>query len=230
MNESSWQLTTRGGSQRRRVDPPISDKENVDLRFSRDGFRFFDLFNAEWFSSQLPAPLVTFKPTGRGTLGHFRPGRNEIGAKLEVNINTAHLNRPLLLIITTVLHEMIHLAQYASPDLHGRDSYRSNYHNAKFREKAAALGVPSSGWGVTTGVGDTFKTFCIKNGIEDINYRLESVDSESKFGRRRQSKLRKWQCSCEPSYGIWVAVSKFSARCNVCERDFHLFGGSEASV
>ena len=210
----------------------VSGKEKVDLKIlSETLYKFFDLFNAEFFGTRLPPPIITFKPTGRRTLGHFCPGRNDIGAKLELNINTMHLNRPLLLLLEIELHEMIHLSQYAFPDIYGRDNYCSSYHNMRFREKAAALGIPCSQWGAAMNiVDDPFRAFCLRHGIEAIQYRLAVDSSETGFGGRCRRKLQKWVCSCTPVYGVWVAVRSFSARCNTCKADFHLADGEPGLV
>src|SRR5581483_4211092 len=57
--------------------------------------RFAERFNAEFFGGSLPCVFLTFEHARITTLGHYRPGRNAVGAVHEINLNTRHLGRPL---------------------------------------------------------------------------------------------------------------------------------------
>ena len=46
---------------------------------------FFDVFNAAFFEGQLPTCFLQFEWTRRTRLGHYRPGRNAVAAKHEIN-------------------------------------------------------------------------------------------------------------------------------------------------
>ena len=68
-----------------------------------------DFFNIAFFINQpVPVPVISFERTKVTNLGHYVIGRNAFGIKENININSAHLNRPLWDILATLLHEITH--------------------------------------------------------------------------------------------------------------------------
>lgn len=169
-------------------------------------YRFFDVFNAELFGGRLPNCFLQFDQTRAGNLGHYRPGRNVIGARHEINLNTRHLDRPLQDVLTTLLHEMAHQWQ----DLYGRPG-RGNYHNREFTDKCAALGIPCTG-GVgsyTLEVRDPFISLVRANGVDAAACVLAEAPSRQRAGT---SKMKLWECGCTK---VRAAVT-VQARCLRC--------------
>ena len=196
-----------------------SDNRLVDMQALADTlYHFFDLFNAEYFNGELPAPVITFKGSAWRNLGHFLHGRNDIGAMYEININPVHINRPLMEMLKTLLHEAGHLAQYVNPAKYGRHSSSAYYHNKSFCLMVDKQGIPCSSRGITLEIRDPFKAFCVAHGVEAIDHKIEGVLADE--GGR--SKLKKWVCGC--GYAVRVAVSDFKAHCDVCGEAFRRAG------
>jgi len=185
-------------------------------KLAEELYRFVDLFNREYFLNALPLPILTFKQMRHNNLGHFLLGRNDIGAQYEININRKHANiRPLLLTLSTLLHEMCHLAQFAQPEEYGEGTGR--HHNKAFIELTTSFGIPSNGRGVTQSIDDNFIEFCVKNGVEKPTARELAINTGTPKGKG-ESKLKKYTCKC--GYNIRVAREGFSATCNLCNTEF----------
>lgn len=184
-------------------------------------YRFFELFNIEYFSKRLPLPLLTFKKSRQNNLGHFLSGRNDIGAQYEINLNSKHITRPLILSLVTLLHEMCHLAQDSLPGTYGEVG-SGNHHGKQFIELTTKLGIPSTSRGVTEYVSDIFIEFCVRNGAPKID-RKDIEKGLAAIGKKKgNSKLKKWCCACDPVVNVRVAIEDFSATCNVCHSKFKL--------
>lgn len=73
----------------------------------------YDFFNAELFDNKLPPCLVTLQ-RHRGTYGYFCYERfKEFGAENktdEIALNPAHFDRGAERVLSTLVHEMVHLA------------------------------------------------------------------------------------------------------------------------
>ena len=169
-------------------------------------YRFFDVFNAEFFSGRLPNCYLQFDRARADNLGHYRPGQNVIGARHEINLNTRHLDRPLQDILTTLLHEMAHQWQ----DLYGKPG-RGNYHNREFTDKCVALGIPCTGGtrSCTLEIRDPFIAVLRANGVNAAARTVAVAQTRQRAGT---SKMKLWECGCMK---IRAAVS-VQARCLRC--------------
>ncbi|MFH1126557.1 MAG: SprT-like domain-containing protein [archaeon] len=175
-------------------------------------YRFFDLFNAQWFSGRLPQAVIAFKKTRVTSLGHYRFGRNEFGLKHEINMNSQYMERPFCQIVATLLHEMIHLEE----DLLGMTPKKSsgNHHSKFFRDRAGLLGIPSDAKGYSLGMGEPFTGFIQAHGVRII----EEKKGERKF-KKGKSNLKKYSCGCT---NVRVGKKEFSALCRLCGKEFVL--------
>ncbi len=108
-----------------------------------------------WFKLQnLPLPVITIQGGYRQALGWFAWSRWESrdGAILnEINFVPEHLGRDVFDIAETLLHELVHLANFVAGV---RDCSSYQYHNAKYRDRARSVGlwcerVPGYGWART---------------------------------------------------------------------------------
>jgi len=175
-------------------------------------YRFFDLFNAQWFSGELVQAVIAFKKTRVTTLGHYNFGRNEFGLKYEINMNSQYMERPFCQILATLLHEMIHLEE----DMRGMKLGKSsgNRHSKFFQERSRMLGIPSDARGYSIGVGEPFTGFVSRHGVEII---AEKPDAR-RF-KKGSSNLRKYSCGCT---NVRVGSKRFSAVCKLCGKEFRL--------
>lgn len=175
-------------------------------------YRFFDLFNAQWFAQGLPQAVISFKKTRVTTLGHYRFGRNEFGLKHEINLNSQYMERPFCQILATLLHEMIHLEE----DLRGIKPGKSsgNRHSRFFLERSRMIGIPSDARGYSLGMFEPFAGFVTLHGVEII----AEKEGVRKF-KKGSSNLRKYSCGCT---NVRVGSKKFSAVCRLCGKEFRL--------
>lgn len=101
----------------------------------------FDYFNQE-LDSKLPQPYFTLIPNRGKTayLGWFFRGKWKEGKanKNEINICPDTLKRPLEDVLETVLHEMVHYANYVK---NIQDCNANQYHNKHFKTRAESFGL-----------------------------------------------------------------------------------------
>jgi hypothetical protein len=174
-----------------------------------------DFFNVAFFKNQpVPVPAISFERTKVTNLGHYVIGRNAFGIKENININRAHLNRPLWDILITLIHEMTHSWQA----LYGNPS-NSWFHNKEFQLKMLEFGIICNSKGYHQGVGDPFVYLLKKHGIV-FNQTMEpdgTIKIPPKAKTKGKSKLKKWTCGCT---NVRVAVKDFEAKCIKCGNKF----------
>jgi predicted SprT family Zn-dependent metalloprotease len=105
----------------------------------------YDFFNAELFGKQLPDVLVTLQRHAKA-YGYFSPerfvGRMEEEAAHELAMNPDHFGRTDELILSTLVHEMVHVWQQAlgTPP-------RKSYHDRQWAAKMKEVGLYPSDTG-----------------------------------------------------------------------------------
>ena len=117
--------------------------------------KIFDQLNQHYFDSLLPRPTITIQSTPKA-YGHFtlRPDTwvSTTGATHEINIGAGTLSRPIEDVVSTMLHEMVHLYCFENGI---KDTSRGNtYHNQRFKLAAESHGLitehhPKYGWTIT---------------------------------------------------------------------------------
>ena len=117
----------------------------------------FDLFNEHFYQNELTRPAITVSPDGgRGAYGWCSINQiwnaNGEGYR-EINLCAEYLDRPIIELAATLLHEMAHLynLEHDIQDV----SNNGYYHNMKFKATAEAHGLcidkhKKYGWTVTT--------------------------------------------------------------------------------
>ena len=176
-----------------------------------------DFFNIAFFrEAAVPVPAISFERTKVSNLGHYVIGRNAFGVRENININRAHLGRPLWDILATLVHEMCHSWQH----IHGNPS-KSWFHNKEFQSNMLSLGIVCDKKGCHLGVGDPFVFLLKRHGIE-FNLKMEldgTIKIPPKPKPKGKSKLKKWTCGCT---NIRVAVQDLEAKCLKCGNRFEL--------
>lgn len=139
--------------------------------------KIFKALNEEYFSNELPTPILTIQSTPR-SYGHFTPWEayrikdsngGNTGA-VEINIGAGTLDRPIEEVTATLLHEMVHYYCYLN---HIKDTSRGGaYHNKRFRDESEKRGLHIDydgriGWSITSPT-DSLIDFIIACGFEDI--------------------------------------------------------------
>lgn len=130
----------------------------------------YDFYNDHLFASQerLPACLITYQREKR-TMGYFSQARfiRRDGIKAdEIAMNPDYFAViPLVEILQTLVHEMVHLWQH-----HFGKPSRACYHNTEWANKMEALGLMPSDTGKPGGkrVGQSMNDYVIPGGRFDI--------------------------------------------------------------
>ena len=104
--------------------------------------RAYDYFNEALFGDTLPGCLLNFSRKDKRVRGFYSPDRWESGESKsdEISLNPDLLKRPLKEVMSTLVHEMVHLWQYdfGTPG-------RAGYHNREWGDKMEVIGlVPSN--------------------------------------------------------------------------------------
>lgn len=179
---------------------------------ARELHSWFDIFNAEFFEGALPTPFLQFAQTRQSNLGHYRSGRNAVGARHEINLNTLYFDQPFYDVLGTLLHEIVHQWQeiYAKPG-------KGSYHNQEFTNRCSVLGIPCTGGynSYTLGYTDPFVTLLREHGV-DAELRLPPPTPSAPVRAKGKSKLKKWSCGCT---NIRAAV-QIKAKCLKCDEIF----------
>jgi hypothetical protein len=166
------------------------------------------------FKLKLPLPVIVVDKLSRRTLGFFRFGRNGLGLKHEITINSTHAqSKEFWQVLGTLLHECLHLWQQT----HG-DPSNSNYHNKQYREKALSLGLVVDRWGHTQYAPEnsSFLNVLAKYGVE-VPQIPPLNEQRILVGRLNSSKLKLWQCQCPVPVKVRVARAAFRAMCLDCD-------------
>ena len=137
----------------------------------------FDFLNVELFDGGLPDAFIAYqrKPHSRGHLAVDRYiGRAGQTARCELALNPdAFIDRTDRQIVSTVLHEMVHLWQHHAGSMPSR-----GYHNREWGAKMRSVGLMPSNTGAVGGkqTGQQMTHYIIDGGPYDLAFsRLEAT-------------------------------------------------------
>ncbi|MFV0342222.1 MAG: SprT-like domain-containing protein [Anaerocolumna sp.] len=193
-------------------------------KYLKDIYR---LINEEYFRNKLPDVTITIQKKA-GTFGHFSLDKlwdTGHDHQHEINISASYLNRPIVAVVCTLLHEACHL--YAFMNGIADVSKNGVYHTKKFKDIAEARDLKigqhkTYGWTITEPT-DKLVQWVEKHGLIDISlYRADSsvgdgdgatgVDGIPRGGNagglkapKKKGSTRKYQC---PVCGLSVRATK----------------------
>lgn len=134
--------------------------------------KMYRQLNKDYFNGELEEPIITIMSTPRA-YGHVTCGRvwkAKDREQYELNIGAGTLDRPIENVVSTLLHEMVHIFHLQN-DI--QDTSRGNtYHNKKFKEKAESVGLiidhdPRIGFSITS-PSDGLILYICEQGWNDI--------------------------------------------------------------
>lgn len=136
--------------------------------------KMFRVLNNYYFNGVIEEPIITIQSTPRA-YGHVTVAkawtRGQAGeTRRELNIGAGTLDRPIENLVSTLLHEMVHLSNLQSGI---KDCSRGgSYHNRRFKVAAEAVDLKISydsriGWSITEPTEDLID-FIVSQGWEDI--------------------------------------------------------------
>lgn len=184
----------------------------------------FDAINEKYYDGILEPCIITIQSNGKNknSMGHCtvqkvwkeKEGDN---SKIEINIAAEFLSRPVLDIMCTLNHEMVHHF-CASNDIKDT-SNNFVYHNKKFRDQAEARGLSISeqktiGWSITTAKPE-FEEFIKSLNIDENAFSMYRVSVSNKIEKKKKPRKPKieWTCSC----GTIIKSKKDDLKIKCCE-------------
>jgi rubrerythrin len=189
----------------------------------------FYLLNKHKFNSELLEPAILIQTSGKHKNAYGWCSVDKIWSdtkkkehRHEITICAEYLNRPLYNLMSTLLHEMVHLHNILNEI---KDVSRGNtYHNKKFKETAEARGLIISfdkkiGWSISELNQDTkvlIDTFNLNQEAFTIARRGEEIEGKTK----KKSSMRKYTC---PECGTIIRATKeVNVICADCDVPFQL--------
>ena len=175
--------------------------------------RLYDQLNDEFFSGRLPKALISIGPDLIMRYGYYRIGRDEIGAKHRIHLNSRHFGRSQSDVATTLLHEQIHVYQH----LFGHVGHRQRHHNHQFVEMAAAIGFRARvGNGTTIQVSQRLRMKLDQFGFSEYEMMIPDLQAEP---IRKPLRKVMWKCICGQE--AWVEKGDaLDAVCKICHSLF----------
>jgi hypothetical protein len=190
--------------------------------------KIYDKLNDAYFESALTRPIITIQSTPRayGHVSILKIWKAGEEAKRQLNIGAGTINRPIEEIVSTMLHEMVHI--YCMDNKIQDTSRNGAYHNKKFRDEAEKRDLTIAhhntyGWTITTPT-DKLVEWCIENELEEI--RVNRIDpfgiappttgkagNESGSRPRKPSSTIKYIC---PKCGATVRATKNMDEMIIC--------------
>lgn len=194
--------------------------------------KMYRQLNADKFNNELEGPIITIQNTP-GAYGHVTCGKvwkSKDTHRYELNIGAGTLNRPIENVVSTLLHEMVHIFNLQH-DI--KDTSRGNtYHNKKFKVKAEEVGLiiehdDRYGWSVTTPGDELIEYICLHE-WEDILINRgtpvripigtaagnKSTDNGEMPPKIKTSSTRKYQCpKCRMSVRATKTVNILCGDC-----------------
>jgi predicted SprT family Zn-dependent metalloprotease len=187
----------------------------------------YDYFNDVLFGGKLPTCLITMqrKPRARGYFSYerFNSRRDEQDTTDEIALNpVAFQDRTDEEILSTLVHEMVHLWQY-----HVGSPSRSGYHNREWADMMKRLGLPPSDTGKPGGreTGQRVTHYIIPGGpfaltcavlLEDGDCNIHYEEKGSQNAAKKAASKTRYTC---PSCGLnaW-AKPGVRINCDQCDK------------
>lgn len=171
--------------------------------------RAYDFFNAQLFNSNLPDVLITLQRHNKahGFLAREKfVGRGKEATAHELALNPDHFGRTDEAILSTLVHEMVHVWQVT----HGTPP-RKSYHDRQWSAKMKEIGLQPSNTGAPGGkeTGAKMSHYVIEAG----RFALALADLTSK------GFALNWQSQTETKDREKKAESKTKYTCPECEQN-----------
>lgn len=175
--------------------------------------KMYRQLNEDKFGGTLETPVITIQSTSRA-YGHVtcsKVWKKADGSEsYELNIDAGTMNRPIESVVSTLLHEMVHIYHLQNGI---KDTSRGcTYHNGKFRDKAVEVGLHMEhdkriGWSITSPSDELILYICEQGWSDFMMGRNEGVSFRPVTGTgsgegspaprvKKPSSTRKYACPC----------------------------------
>lgn len=186
--------------------------------------RCFDFFNKKLYAGKLLRPIITIQTAGRmNAYGWFAREAWRVtkrGQVPEINMCAEWLTRKPIEVLSTLIHEMVHLDNWQKEI---EDCNQNQYHNKKFAVAAEAIGFEVTksdryGYAHTTPKEKLIEIIAAAK-VDEGKISLSRSGLYAAAKKKKGSKLKRWCCGCT---NVRVAVADFDATCNLCSNKFEL--------
>ena len=187
--------------------------------------KIFNFLNEKYFEKKLIQPVILIQgKIKKSTMGTcscnpiWQKSNDEENKKYEITLSGKYLKRSIEEIVSTLLHEMVHL--YCSLNEIKDTSNAYVYHNKKFKEEAEKRGLKierakTIGWSVTT-LTDSTKQYVASLNInkEAFDYWRNAIEIKSD---KPKVIIHKYECPC----GVKLSSTKeLNVICGECNKKF----------
>lgn len=178
--------------------------------------KMYGQLNKDMFNGELENVFITVQsaPNSYGHVTCDKIWKVKDTFEYEMNISAEYLNRPIVDVVATLLHEMVHIYN----QMHNiRDCSRGmTYHNKKFKEKAESVGLVLEhgsrvGWSITKPSEKLIDYVADQQWSDLLVYRVGSASDVPK----KKNSTRKYIC---PRCGMSVRATKtVHIKCADCD-------------
>ena len=197
--------------------------------------KVFKGVNETYFNNDLEMPVITIQ-TSVGAYGHItvdKVWQTDGIARYELNIGAETLNRPIENVVTTMIHECVHL--YCLMNNIKDTSNNGVYHNKKFKKIAEEMGHiqitkhEKYGFTISEPTEETIR-FCLDYGFDDIKisrknpyYTVGTTTTTTPTSTntpkvRKPSSTRKYICPC--CGNSFRATKQINVLCMDCNEQY----------
>lgn len=198
--------------------------------------KVFKAVNETYFNDDLEMPVITIQ-TSVGAYGHItvdKVWQTDGIARYELNIGAETLNRPIENVVTTMIHECVHL--YCLMNNIKDTSNNGVYHNKRFKKIAEEMGHiqitkhEKYGFTISEPTEETIR-FCLDYGFDDIKISRKSPyytvgtttttttpTSTNTPKVRKPSSTRKYICPC--CGNSFRATKQINVLCMDCNEQY----------
>ena len=197
--------------------------------------KVFKGVNETYFNNDLEMPVITIQ-TSVGAYGHItvdKVWQTDGIARYELNIGAETLNRPIENVVTTMIHECVHL--YCLMNNIKDTSNNGVYHNKRFKKIAEEMGHiqitkhEKYGFTISEPTEETIR-FCLDYGFDDIKISRKSPyytvgttttttpTSTNTPKIRKPSSTRKYICPC--CGNSFRATKQINVLCMDCNEQY----------
>lgn len=161
--------------------------------------RAFNVFNRVYFEGKLPKVAITIQSAKcYAYITTSKVWTDSQDRYFEINLSAEYLNRNIENVLSSLLHECVHLWNM----IHGRkDTSNGNrYHNQVFRKEAEERDLiisydKSIGWSITTPSERLIQVIKDNGLYENIDHARITKDTQENTIRKKSS-TRKYICTC----------------------------------
>lgn len=189
----------------------------------------FKLANKKFYKNELQNVVLTLSKGEKGTLGWFTVGKQWVSADgekyHEINVCSNYLNRPFESVLSTILHEMVHL--YCEQNEIQDTSRGNTYHNKNFKKYGEMFGLMVTCTNKKYGYQDSVLNtdgFIFLESLKKKNFDLHFHTNDIEKPKKKSS-TKKYVC---PLCDCSVRATKIvNIACLDCEVQMVMQGGED---